>query len=111
MVPNDNEGFLAYWSENREKEKTSPRPFIIGLSSGFAIGVCVILLMESGWYERANMEANSRLNYLVLVLAIMGISFFMAFIYRKFRWEMQEQRYLELMAAQKNAKNKEQKQP
>lgn len=111
MVPNDNDGFLAYWSENREKEKTSTRPFIIGLSSGFAIGVCVILLMESGWYERANMEANSRLNYLVLVLAIMGISFFMAFIYRKFRWEMQEQRYLELMAAKKNAQKREQMQP
>ena len=84
---------------------------MIGLSSGFAIGVCVIALMESGWYERANMEANSKLNYLVLLLAIMGISFFMAFIYRKFRWEMQEQRYLEWMAAKKNARKREQKQP
>ncbi len=111
MAPNDNETFLAYWAENREKEKTSSRPFMIGLSSGFAIGICVIAAMESGWYERANMEANAKLNYLVLLLAIMGLSLFMAFIYRKFRWEMQEQRYLELLAAKKNALKKEEMQP
>lgn len=111
MLMQDNETFLAFWSENREKEKTSSRPFMIGLSAGFAIGISVIGVMESGWYERANMEANSKLNYLVLLLAILLISFFMAFIYRKFRWEMQEQRYLELLAAKKNAQNKEQKQP
>jgi predicted permease len=71
----------------------------------------VIICIESGWYVRANMEANSKLNYLVLLLAILGISFFMAFIYRKFRWEMQEQRYLELLAAKKNAQKTDPKQP
>ena len=111
MPENDNETFLARWSENREKEKTSFRPFMIGLSAGFALGVSVIAAMESGWYERANMEANSKMNYLVLLLAILSISLFMAFIYRKFRWEMQEQRYMELLAAKKNAQNRDQKQP
>ena len=111
MPENDNETFLACWSENREKEKTSFRPFMIGLSAGFAIGISVIGVMESGWYERANMEANSKMNYLVLLLAILSISLFMAFIYRKFRWEMQEQRYMELLAAKKNAQNRDQKQP
>ena len=111
MSLQDNETFLAFWAENREKEKTSSRPFMIGLSAGFAIGISVIGVMESGWYERANMEANSKLNYLVLLLAILSISVFMAFIYRKFRWEMQEQRYLELLAAKKNAQNKAEMQP
>ena len=111
MPEQDNETFLTYWSENREKEKTSTRPFMIGLSAGFMIGICVIVTMESGWYERANMEANSKLNYLVLLLAILGLSLFMAFIYRKFRWEMQEQRYLEILAAKKKAQNRDQKQP
>lgn len=111
MQGKDNETFLTYWAENREKEKTSFRPFMIGLSAGFTIGVGIIAAMESGWYERANMEANSRLNYIVLLIAILLISVFMAFVYRKFSWEMQEQRYLELLAAKKNAQKRDQKQP
>ena len=105
MLSSENEAFLAYWSKNREKEKTSVRPFLVGLSSGFSIGIAVIVAMESGWYERANMVANTRLSYLVLLLAILLTAFFIAFMYRKFRWEMQEQRWLELLAAKKKLEN------
>jgi quinol-cytochrome oxidoreductase complex cytochrome b subunit len=111
MLSNENEAFLASWSKNREKEKTSSRPFFVGLSGGFAIGIAVITVLESGWYTRANMEANSRLSSVILLMAILIISFFLAFIYRKFRWETQEQRYLELLAAKKKAENQESKQP
>src|ERR1700755_2806804 len=99
MLSGENEDFLAWWPKNRDAERTSIRPFLMGLSAGFAIGIAVILVLESGWYERANMVANSTLSYLVLLLAILAVSLFMAFFYRKFRWEMQEQRYLELLAA------------
>lgn len=107
MQKNDNESFLAYWAANREKERTSFRPFFIGLSAGISIGVGVILILESGWYERANMVANSRLSSVVFVVAIMIISVFMAFVYRKFRWEMQEQRYMELLSAKKRRESGE----
>jgi membrane protein YdbS with pleckstrin-like domain len=85
--------------------------FLLGLSGGFAIGIAMILVLESGWYTRANMEANSRLSSVILLIAILIISFFMAFFYRKFRWEMQEQRYLELLAAKNKAENQGSKQP
>lgn len=111
MLSHENEEFLASWAKNREKERTSTRPFLVGLSGGFAIGIAVILVLESGWYTRANMEANSRLSSVVLLLAILIISFFLAFFYRKFRWEMQEQRYLELLAAKNKAENQVPKQP
>ncbi len=111
MLSSENEAFLSYWSANRERERTSIRPFLAGLSAGFAIGIAVILVLESGWYERANMVANSRLSYLVFLLALLLISVFMAFFYRKFRWEMQEQRYLELLAAKKRTENEVDKQP
>ena len=103
MLSKENESFLVYWSQNREKQRTSVRPFIVGLSGGLAIGICILLVLESGWYERANMVANSRLSSVILLIAIMFISVFMAFFYRKFRWEMQEQRYLEILANKKNA--------
>lgn len=98
MLTRGDENFLAHWAENREKERTSKRPFLVGLSGGFAIGAAVLILLSSGWYERANMEANSKMSSVVFMLAILVTSLFLAYFYRKFRWEMQEQRYLELKA-------------
>lgn len=111
MDLNDNNTFLAFWEKNREQERKSLRPFMVGLSSGFAIGMALILALTSGWYERAHMVANSRLSSIVLLLAILLISFFMAYFYRKFRWEMLEQRYQELMARKKATENTPPKQP
>lgn len=110
MLNSEEERFLAYWAENRERQKHSTRPFVLGLSGGFAIGAGVMVLLSTGWYERANMEANSRLSGVVFLLAIMVISFFLAFFYRKFRWEMQEQRYLELLARKNRLQNQQVKQ-
>jgi cation transporter-like permease len=98
----EEERFLKYWSENRERERTSLKPLLVGLSAGFAIGIGVLVLLETGWFERAQMVANSRLSSLVLVVAFMCIALFMAFVYRRFRWEMKEQTYQEGLARQKN---------
>ncbi len=105
MLDSADEVFYAYWSENREQQRTSPRPLLIGLSCGFALGIIIMLTLSSGWYERAEMEANSKLSSFVLLLAILGISFFLAFFYRKFRWEMMEQRFRELEARRNHAKS------
>jgi hypothetical protein len=107
MLSSEEEKFLAFWAENRIREKHSIRPFVLGLSGGFAIGAAVLVTLSTGWYERANMEANSKMSGPVFLLAILIISFFLAFFYRKFRWEMREQQYLELLAR----KNKLQNQP
>lgn len=104
MLSEENERFLAYWEANRDRQRTSSKPLLVGLSTGLAMGVGVVLVLETGWFERANMVANSRLSSVVFVMAIMILSVFMAFFYRKFRWEMLEQRYLELKAVQKKAK-------
>ncbi|MBV9987375.1 MAG: hypothetical protein JO301_06830 [Chitinophagaceae bacterium] len=98
MLSPEEEQFLLYWKQNREKQRKSIRPFLVGMSAGFALGAAVMIVLSSGWYERANMEANSRLSAIVFLLAIVVISFFLALFYRKFRWEMMEQRYLELQA-------------
>ena len=104
MLNSEEAVFLDYWSENRVQQKTSTRPFLIGLSAGFVLGISLLIGLSSGWYERASMVANSKMSSFVFLIAILAISFFMAFFYRKFKWEMQEQRYLELLA--KKSKNK-----
>jgi uncharacterized membrane protein YedE/YeeE len=111
MLSPENEAFLIFWQENREKQRTSLRPLLVGMSAGFAIGVAILVVLETGWDTRAVMVANSRLSSFVLLLAFILLSVFMAFIYRKFKWEMQEQRFLELKAALKREENSPAKQP
>lgn len=110
MLTPDEEKFLSWWPENGGLQKTSARPLIAGFSAGLVLGISIVVMLASGWDKRATMVANSQLSSIVLVLAIVIISVVMAFLYRKFRWEMQEQRYLELKA-KKNAELTKEKQP
>lgn len=100
---NDTE-FFEYWPKNSKKERSSKRAFLFGLSSGIAIGVLVLITIYAGWYPRASMVANSKMSSTILFMAIIGIAIFVAFIYQRFNWEQQEQRYLELVA-KKNKNN------
>ncbi len=111
MLSKQDEAFVVFWSKNREQEKTSIRPLLVGISAGLAIGVLILVVLSAGWYERANMVANTRFSMFVFILAILILSFFMAFLYRRFRWEMQEQRYLELTAKKEKYEKTAQKQP
>jgi formate/nitrite transporter FocA (FNT family) len=110
MLSEKEEDFLAYWSENGKKQKTSLRPLLVGMSAGFLLGISLIVIVQTGWDQRATMVANSKLSSVVFLLAIILIAVFMAFLYRNFRWEMQEQQFLELNA-KKKAHNSQSKQP
>ena len=101
MLTKPEKDFLDYWGKNRDAEKTSKRPFLIGLSAGLVFGLVVLAVLYSGWYTRANMQANSKLNGFVFFTGILIVSFFMAYLYRSFSWENREQQFKELMAKQK----------
>ena len=90
------EAFLKYWEENRFKEKSILKQLFPGLPIGFAIGAAILLLLDSGWYIRADMVALSQSSPVVIFIAIACIVAFTGFFYKKFRWEMNEQAYKEL---------------
>jgi len=98
MLSTSEKAFLAYWLTKRASYKTSIKPLLIGLSIGFAIGAGILLVIYLGWYERANMQVNTVFSPILFLLAIMGISIFMAFLYRNYQWETNEQRYLQINA-------------
>ncbi len=102
------EDFLEFWQENRVKEKTNTKNFIIGLTAGLSVCLSIFLFIFSGWYQRATMVANTKLNPTLFAVIIILISVFMAYFYRNFKWEQQEQQYLELLA--KKQKFEQQKQ-
>ena len=98
MLTEQEQKFIEWWEANRESQKKSFKQFIKGLSRGLAISVGIILIVVLGWYKRANMEANSQMSTTVFVIALLGITVFMAWLYQNYQWEMHEQQYLELKA-------------
>ena len=96
MFTKEEENFLIFWEKNRLREKKFYRQLFPGLPIGLSMGVAIFLLLDSGWYERANMVANTQTNPLVLIIAILAIITFIGIFYKKHRWEMNEQYYKEL---------------
>ena len=96
MLSDEEKAFIKYWEENRIKEKSLFSHFFPGLPIGLCIGVAILLLFDSGWYERANMVAQSQSSPVVLIVGIVAIVVFTSFFYKKFRWERNEQAYQEL---------------
>ena len=96
MLTEEEENFLIYWHKNREKETSLFRQLFVGLPLGLSIGAGILLNFVSGWYTRATMVANGQSTPLVLILAVILIIIFCSFFYKRFRWDMNEQRYLEL---------------
>jgi hypothetical protein len=96
MLSEKEKEFLKYWEENRVKEKSLLKQFFPGLPIGLCIGCAILLTLDSGWYERANMIAETESSPTVLFIAIVAIVAFTGFFYKKFRWEMNEQSYKEL---------------
>lgn len=105
MLTEEEEKFLIYWEKNREKKTTLLSQLSLGLPLGLLIGAGILLNYVSGWYTRATMVANSQSTPLVLILAIILITIFCSVFYKRFKWDMNEQRYLELSYKKKMEKS------
>jgi len=107
---NEDQQFIDYWETRGQMEKNSPKPLLIGFSFGLVFGVATLLSLFSGWDKRAGMVANSRLSMGILLLIILAVAVFVAYFYRHFRWERNEEHYQSLIARKKR-ENKEGMQP
>lgn len=105
MLTEEEEKFLVYWEKNREKEKNPLRHLSLGLPLGLLIGVGILLNYVSGWYTRATMVANSESTPFVLIIAVILITVFCTVFYKRHRWDMNEQRFLELTYKKKTEKS------
>ena len=105
MLTDKEEAFIKDWAVKREQPMLNIRQFLKGLSSGLVIGIGIILLLVTGWYERAVMEANSQFNPVLLLLIVVLIGIFMGYFYQQYRSEMNEQLYQELLHKKRKSAN------
>ncbi|MBX3257606.1 MAG: hypothetical protein KF862_25995 [Chitinophagaceae bacterium] len=102
MLSNEEKEFIAYWEQNRLKEKKTFRQLLIGLPLGLVFTLPILVNFMSGWYKRADMVGRTQFNPVVLICAAIIIVVFFAIFSKRHKWEMNEQRYQELKARLKN---------
>jgi hypothetical protein len=90
--------YIDYWEKNRLREKKLLNQLLIGLPLGIVFAAPVLLNLFGRWYIRADMQVNTRLNPVVLIIAVLLIVVFIAIFSRKHKWEMKEQQYREFLA-------------
>lgn len=107
LYTDDEKKFIEYWEQNRERQASLSYQLLFGLPFGFLFSIPILInfLLGRFWYKRADAVGRSQFNPIVLVLAILIISIFIALLNRKFRWEKLEQQYLELQARKQNENN------
>ena len=96
MLSEEEKLFLAYWEQNRARQKKIFYQLLVGLPLGLLIALPILLNYMLGWNKRATMVGNAQFNPLVLIVAVLAIAVFFSIFNRRHKWEMNEQRYLEL---------------
>ncbi|MDP4249005.1 MAG: hypothetical protein Q8918_02730 [Bacteroidota bacterium] len=110
MLTEEEEAFVEYWKQNRDRQKKNIRQFLLGIPVALLFVIPIAVNFFSGWYKRAAMMVNtSNFNPGVLLLALLLITVFIAIFSRRFRWDQNEQRYIELLAKKERASSAEKK--
>jgi hypothetical protein len=101
MVTEQEKLFVEWWRKNRDREKRLFRQWLIGLPVGLVFALPIVLNFVSGWNKRATMWAQGHTDddtAGVLAVAALIIVSFVAVFYKRHKWEMYEQQYLEILS-------------
>ena len=104
MLTPEERGFVDFWRENRLRRKKIFRQLSLGLPLGMVLVVAIFTNFFSGWYKRAEMVRNEATQkndaslVLVLIIAALLIVTFIIIFSVRHKWDINEQRYRELMA-------------
>ncbi len=92
------QAFVKWWGDNRSRKKRSIWQLAAGLPLGAVLAGAIFINYFSGWHNRAAMQIRiSSSGVLVVLLGLMGIVVFVVVFSARHKWEMNEQRYKELL--------------
>lgn len=99
MLTEEENRFLAYWELNRNRKKRLIWQLAAGLPLALLIAGGTFVTYFSGWYKRAIMLINLDSSGVLVVLAgLIVIVVFMVVFSSRHKWDMNEQRYMEIQA-------------
>ena len=105
MLTKEESDFIVYWEQNRLKKKKVLRQLYVGLPLAVVMVIAIFANFFSGWYKRAEMVMRREQSSLILVLMIAAvlIVIFVVIFSARHRWDINEQRYRELLFRKDNA--------
>ena len=99
MLTEEEKNFVEYWEYHRLKKKKVVKQLSVGLPLGVLIVAAIFINFFSGWDKRAQMVISSDPSLiLVVILASLLIVLFITIFSARHRWDLNEQRYKELLA-------------
>ncbi len=102
MLTEEEKSFIGYWEQNRNRKKRLIWQLAAGLPLAALLSGGIFITYFSQWYTRAVMVIN--LNHSGTLVVLTGLLLTVIFIVvfsARHRWEMNEQRYRELLSKQK----------
>ena len=102
MLTEEERSFIGYWVQNRNRKKRLIWQLAAGLPLAALLSGGIFITYFSQWYTRAVMiiSLNHSGTLVVLIGLLLTVIFIVVFSARH-RWEMNEQRYRELVSKQK----------
>ncbi|MFC4261643.1 hypothetical protein ACFOWM_02025 [Ferruginibacter yonginensis] len=107
MLTSEEQKFVAYWEQNRELHNSFSSKLSRGFPKACLFGLPILLLLVCvyffipDWYIK--ISKTSPQTFFVVVIGVFLAILFFAFTQMHFKWEMNEQLYLELKHKEKAA--------
>lgn len=97
MLTEEEKGFLNYWEQNRLRKKRVWRQLAVGLPLGAAFAGAILINVYSGWNAAGAYLKHNAERLLIVMAAVLLTVIFIVIFSARHRWDMNEQRYKELM--------------
>jgi hypothetical protein len=94
MLTPEEEKFITYWQDQRQRKKEFLKKFSIGLPVIALLSVVFFINFLSGWYGKADKELRRHSSLLITILvAVVIIVVFVSIFSVKHKWEQNEADY------------------
>ena len=94
----EEEKFVQYWEDQRQRKKEFLRKFSIGLPLLALLSVGFFINFLSGWYGKADKELRRHSSLLITILvAVVIIVVFVSIFSVKHKWDQNESDYQSLL--------------
>ena len=98
MLSEEEKKFIDYWSQNRLRKKKLLWQLAGGLPLGVFLAATIFINYFSGWYHRADVRLGiNSSSVIVVIIALLLTVVFIVIFSGRHRWDMNEQRYKELL--------------
>jgi uncharacterized membrane protein YcjF (UPF0283 family) len=98
MLTKEDENFIQYWSNQRQRKKQFLSKTSIGLPLGVFIVLATMVSLLTGWYQRADMVLHEYSSLIIVILlAGLGIVVFITIFSAQHKWDQNELHYQELL--------------